>query len=176
MVWMCPPQIHMLNHPKSDGNIKVASLGSAWIFLNTNGICSHKNFLYTFENCFHFRIITIYWLYSLCILEHPEYAGSVVSESGLALPHMDLSFLIRDWTHIIPYTGKWILNHWTTKEVPSFLKLRMVCRNTYGDGKYANKISGWLTKFRVMCIIVGRKMDTTEERHRVSMFLECSIS
>ena len=30
----------------------------------------------------------------------------------------DLSFLTRDWTHN-PYTGRWSLNHWTTREVPS---------------------------------------------------------
>ena len=35
----------------------------------------------------------------------------------------DLSSLTRDWTHIL-YTGKQILNHWTTKEVPRSLFLR----------------------------------------------------
>ena len=74
--------------PQSDGNIKVTSLGSAWVFLNTKGMCSLKNSLYNFENCFPFIIITKHWLYSLCILEHPGYTGSVVAERGLALQHM----------------------------------------------------------------------------------------
>ena len=30
----------------------------------------------------------------------------------------DLSSLTRDWTHI-PCTARWILNHWTAREVPS---------------------------------------------------------
>ena len=38
---------------------------------------------------------------------------------GVFLPWgmWDLSFLARDWTHA-PYTGRWSLNHWTSREVP----------------------------------------------------------
>ena len=31
----------------------------------------------------------------------------------------DLRSLIRDWIHT-PFTGRWSLNHWTTREIPTF--------------------------------------------------------
>ena len=42
----------------------------------------------------------------------------------LKLPHSmwDLSSLTRDWTHV-PCIGRWVPNHWTTREVPTHLFL-----------------------------------------------------
>ena len=43
----------------------------------------------------------------------------------LAMPHgmWDLSAPSRDWTHV-PCIVRWILNHWTTREVPRCVVLR----------------------------------------------------
>ena len=57
----------------------------------------------------------------------PGYAGTLLPHTGFSsygvwtwLPHCmwDLSSLTRDRTHI-PYSGRWILNHWTTREISS---------------------------------------------------------
>ena len=61
--------------------------------------------------------------HGLCSLRH---AGSLVKARELSscgarayLPHCmwDLSSPTRDWTHV-PCIGRWILYHWTTREVP----------------------------------------------------------
>ena len=54
--------------------------------------------------------------------------------SGLSCPRgmRDLSSLTRGWTHI-PCIGRWILNHWTTREVPAvtlFLKTKLLGEET----------------------------------------------
>ena len=38
----------------------------------------------------------------------------------------DLSFLTRCWTHT-PFSGRWSLNHWTTREVPDLSFLSFLC-------------------------------------------------
>ena len=51
-----------------------------------------------------------------CRLRQLQYSGSVVVLSGLvALRHVESS-QTRDQTRV-PCIGRWILNHWTTKEV-----------------------------------------------------------
>ena len=61
-----------------------------------------------------------------CGRQSPERIGSVGAAHRLIscgawaqLPHgmWDLSSLTRDRTHV-PCIGRWILNHWTTREVP----------------------------------------------------------
>ena len=41
----------------------------------------------------------------------------VVASGLVALRRVDLSSPIRDQTGV-PYIGRWILNYWTTREVP----------------------------------------------------------
>ena len=50
------------------------------------------------------------------ILEHGLGSGNAI---GLAAPQHVESSPVRDQTHV-PRSGKWILNHWTTKEVLEF--------------------------------------------------------
>ena len=45
----------------------------------------------------------------------PEHASSVLVAHGISCP--EAYGMTRDWTHI-PCTGRWILNHWITREVP----------------------------------------------------------
>ena len=56
----------------------------------------------------------------------PEHTGSVAAARQLSCSECgiwDLSFLIRDQTHI-PWIGRQILSHWTTRQVPHWLSLR----------------------------------------------------
>ena len=50
------------------------------------------------------------------LLEHPGFS-SWDTWAYLPLGMWDLSSLIRDRTYI----GRWILNHWTIKEVPQYI-------------------------------------------------------
>ena len=59
-----------------------------------------------------------------CRVQAPEHMGSVVAVLGLSCP-APCGILVptRDRTHV-PCIERWILNHWTTREVPlkKFLK------------------------------------------------------
>ena len=46
---------------------------------------------------------------------------------GWVAPRHVESSQTRDWT-CVPHTGRWILNHWATKEVPDYILKRKVCR------------------------------------------------
>ena len=46
--------------------------------------------------------------------------ASVTATHGLSCPTTRRSSRTRDGT-CVPCTGRWILNHWTTREVPSYL-------------------------------------------------------
>ena len=72
----------------------------------------------------------VFWLLPSCGACVPERVASVyvayrLSSCGVwaQLPHgiWDLSSPVRDRTSI-PCIGRQILNHWTTREVPGFLK------------------------------------------------------
>ena len=48
----------------------------------------------------------------------------------------DLSFLTRDWTCIFCF-GRWILNYWTTREVPKYFFLHKKRQTTDKNGRRA---------------------------------------
>ena len=63
----------------------------------------------------------------------PEHTGSVAAARQLSCSECgiwDLSFLIRDQTHI-PWIGRQILSHWTTREAPTFPAL--IIKQQFGE-------------------------------------------
>ena len=64
---------------------------------------------------------------SSCRVRAPEWAGCGLPSHGVGLVALGLvgsQFLDQDQTHV-PCIGKWILNHWSTREIPqvSFFSL-----------------------------------------------------
>ena len=58
-----------------------------------------------------------------CIGRQLRHAGSSLHHAGSLLHGMwDLSSLTRDWP-CVPWIAGWILNHWTTREVPASIFL-----------------------------------------------------
>ena len=54
----------------------------------------------------------------------------------------DLGSLTKDWTHI-PCTGRWCLNHWTTREVPSLLNYFYFSAFFFGPTSYYFTVITW---------------------------------
>ena len=65
-------------------------------------------------------------------------ASVVVVHVGLVAPQHVESSRTRDQTHV-PYTGRWILIHCTTREVPRVFKYHPHCSNVYGPRDYHTK-------------------------------------
>ena len=61
-------------------------------------------------------------LLSNCRAQAPEHVDPVAAARELGFPHLpgmwDLSSLTRDQNYV-HCTGRWILNHWTIREVPT---------------------------------------------------------
>ena len=83
---------------------------------------------------------------SSCSTWAPECMGSVVAACGLSscgvlaqLPHSmcDLSSPTRDRTRV-PCIGRWILNHWTTREIPQLPFMLMSYTTTEHLSKLRN--------------------------------------
>ena len=76
-----------------------------------------------------------------------EQALECMGFTGLAvLQHVGSSW-IRDGTHV-PCIGRWILNHWITREVPHphlFFIMRIIL--DHPSGKHINTIFSWLNPF-----------------------------
>ena len=70
------------------------------------------------------------WLYQVLLASHRIF----LVVSGLSCPHStwDASTLTRDQTYV-PCIGRWILNHWTTREVPLPVLLQLPQVKTSGD-------------------------------------------
>ena len=60
---------------------------------------------------------------SLVVAQGFQWGSVVLCCTGLADPWHVASSQTRDRTHV-PCTGRWILNHWTTREVPSVNQTR----------------------------------------------------
>ena len=69
--------------------------------------------------CFIFLFFFIVYLLTFgCIRSSLQRAGSLVAARGAPRSMWDLSSQTRDET-CLPCIGRWILNHWTTREVPA---------------------------------------------------------
>ena len=91
--------------------------------------------------------IVVCGLLSSCGVWAPEHMGSVVvayrlsnccMQAKLLHSMWDLSSLTRDQTRVL-CIGRWILNHWTTREVPGPRVLRLLWRSC---GKQAGGLGG----------------------------------
>ena len=87
-----------------------------YLFFGLLGLCYCVGFLQLWQ--VGATLYLWYTGFSLLWLLLLRSVGSVVAAHGLIAPWDVESFWTKDWTYI-PCIGRWILNHWTTREAPA---------------------------------------------------------